>query len=157
MLGLKCRVFLPNYTSEVMKEKFRKEGADTVIVGDVWNETNDMALIAVRESPNCLYVHPFDDPILWSGHSTMIDEIAEDLDAVPSMIITCCGGGGLLCGIIEGMRRHGWTSVPVLAMETRGADSLNAAVVAANGGTVRPVRIPDITSIAKSLGSLIIC
>ncbi|CAG2107719.1 unnamed protein product [Medioppia subpectinata] len=157
MLGLECRVFVPKTTSSVTREKIAREGAEVVIAGEVWNEANEMALKAVQQSPNCLYVHPFDNPILWSGHSTMIDEIAEDLDVKPSMIVTCCGGGGLLCGIIEGMRRHGWTSVPVLAMETIGADSLNAAVIASNGGTVRPVRIPAITSIAKSLGSLIIC
>jgi len=83
----------------------------------------------------------------------MIDEIAEEIDSPPSMIISCCGGGGLLCGIVEGMRRHGWTSTTVLAMETRGAESFNAAVQA--GGV--PVRIPGITSIATCLGSVIIC
>jgi L-serine/L-threonine ammonia-lyase len=83
----------------------------------------------------------------------MVDEIAEEIDSIPSMIITCCGGGGLLCGLVEGMRRYGWTSVPVLAMETIGAESLNAAVKA--GGI--PVRIPGITSIATCLGSVIIC
>ena len=91
-----------------------------------------------------------------SGHSTIIDEIAEQLKGtIPSLIISSCGGGGLLCGIIEGMRRHEWTSVPILAMETKGADSLNAAVRA--GSPIVPVTIPSITSVAKSLGALAIC
>ncbi|CAG2103562.1 unnamed protein product [Medioppia subpectinata] len=156
-LGLKCRIVVPNRTSDMMKDKIAREGADIETVGDVWDDANDRALQVIRECKQALYIHPFDDPIVWTGHSTMIDEIAADLNATPSMIITCCGGGGLLCGIIEGMRRHGWTSVPVLAMETTGANSLNAAVTAAVDGVVRPVILPAITSIATTLGTYSIC
>lgn len=38
------------------------------------------------------------------------------------------GGGGLLCGILRGLHDIGWVNVPVVAMETEGADSFAATV-----------------------------
>ena len=155
LLGLKCRVFVPKSTSAEMKAMIELEGAKVEVVGEVWNDAHNHAINICKNCKTCYYVHPFDDPVVWSGHSTMIDEIAEDLKQTPSMIICSCGGGGLASGIIEGMRRHGWTSVPMLAMETNGADSLNRAVKA--GTPIKPVVLNSITSIAKSLGALAIC
>ena len=34
------------------------------------------------------------------------------------------GGGGLLCGVLQGLHEVGWGDIPVVAMETFGADSL---------------------------------
>lgn len=87
----------------------------------------------------------------------MVDEIVDDFRErnlpPPSIIVTCCGGGGLICGIVEGLRRHGWDGVAVVAMETKGAHSLNACVRA--GGV--PVNIGRITSVAVTLGSVVVC
>ena len=88
-----------------------------------------------------------------SGHSTIIDEIAEELNEEPGVVITCCGGGGLLCGIIEGMRRHQWTSVPVMAMETTGTASFNACVQ--NGG--KAVTLDKWSGLAVSLSPIRVC
>ena len=43
-------------------------------------------------------------------------------------MILSVGGGGLLSGVLQGMHEVGWTDVPVVAMETKGADSFDAAV-----------------------------
>ena len=53
-----------------------------------------------------------------------------------------------MLGILNGLKRNGWEDVPVLAMETNGADSLNTSIKA---GTV--VTLDSIKSIAKSLGN----
>lgn len=48
-----------------------------------------------------VYIHPFDDPMLWTGHSTMIEEIFSDIpqlnipDNKPDIIVTVVGGGGI--------------------------------------------------------------
>ena len=62
------------------------------------------------------------------GHSSLITEAVEQLDKKPDVIVTCVGGGGLLIGIIEGMKKVGWEDVPVIAMETKGADCYNKAI-----------------------------
>lgn len=58
----------------------------------------------------------------------------------PDIVVTSVGGGGLLNGIIQGMREVGWTNVPVLALETHGANCFNAAVTAG-----KVVTLPAIT------------
>ena len=93
---------------------------------------------------------PFEHPTIWEGHASMIDEIKEQMKgAVPDAICVSVGGGGLLCGVLIGLRRNGWENVHVVATETRGADSFATAMRAG-----KPVSLPGgITSIAKSLGA----
>lgn len=97
------------------------------------------------------FVHPFDNPTLWAGHATMIDEAAAanvPFDAV----ILCVGGGGLLSGVAEGLRRNGLGDVPVVAVETAGADSLAQSVAAGER-----IELAAITSVATSLGAKKVC
>ena len=50
--------------------------------------------------------------------------------AKPGLVVLSVGGGGLMNGVLEGMHRVGWGDVPLVAMETHGADSLAACVKA---------------------------
>ena len=47
---------------------------------------------------------------------------------VPDVVVVAVGGGGLMNGVLEGLHRVNWGDIPVVAMETKGADSLNACV-----------------------------
>lgn len=61
----------------------------------------------------------------------MVEEIKEQLYGVtPDLLVVSVGGGGLMNGVLEGLHRVGWAHIPVLAMETNGAHSLNACVKA---------------------------
>ena len=73
----------------------------------------------------------------------MIDEIESELgpDTVPSCIVVSVGGGGLLLGMMEGiLKRPSWKNVPLVAMETVGADCLNLSIKAG-----KSVRLPTIS------------
>lgn len=72
----------------------------------------------------------------------MITEVAASLGpgVKPGAVLVSVGGGGLLCGVIQGLKDVGWTDVPIIAMETVGADCFNAAVKAG-----RVVTLDDIT------------
>lgn len=60
-----------------------------------------------------------------------MEEVKEQLRSViPDLLIVSVGGGGLMNGVLEGLHRVGWPHIPVLAVETHGADSLNACVKA---------------------------
>ena len=60
-----------------------------------------------------LYINPFDHPLIWEGHGSVIDELKTDLNGTkPSLIICSVGGGGLLLGILNGLKRNGWNDVP---------------------------------------------
>src|SRR2546426_161154 len=66
----------------------------------------------------------------------------------PDAVVTVVGGGGLLCGVLQGLHAAGWTDAPVLAVETEGAASYAAALRAG-----RLVTLDRIRSIATTLGA----
>src|SRR6185437_3367512 len=67
-------------------------------------------------------------------------------------VLLSVGGGGLLSGVVEGLRRNGRGEIPVVAMETQGADSLAQSVSAG-----ARIELDAITSIATSLGAKKVC
>ena len=76
-----------------------------------------------------------------SGHASMVEELQCQLHGlVPDLIVVSVGGGGLMNGVLEGLYRVGWSDVPLLAMETEGADSLNACAKAGEW-----TQLPEIT------------
>ena len=146
-LGVPVTVVVPRTTSEFMRDKIRGEGAEVREHGDAWDDAHARAQALAAETGGTL-VHPFDDPRLWQGHATLIDECAAAAPAPPDAVVVAVGGGGLLIGVLEGMHRAGWTRVPVVAVETEGAASLRAAVRAG-----RLVTLPRIDSLAITLGA----
>lgn len=148
-LGVPVTVVVPETTTERAKELLLLEGAKVIVHGASWQEANQLALTLM--SPTDAFIHPFDDPLLWSGHATLIDEVAE-ASQKPDAVVLSVGGGGLLCGVIEGLHRNGWNDVPVIAVETEGAASFHAASKAGHA-----VEIERITSIATSLGAKRAC
>jgi L-serine/L-threonine ammonia-lyase len=142
-------VVVPITTTERAKALIRLENADVVVHGASFSEANEFALALVGS--NDAYIHPFDDPLLWHGHATLVDEMARQ-GPKPDVVVLSVGGGGLFCGVVTGLRRNGWGDVPVVAVETAGADSLAQSVQVGHA-----VTLPAITSIATSLGARTVC
>ncbi len=142
-------IVVPETTSDRAKGLIRQEGAEVIVHGDSWQEANELAASTVGASD--VLVHPFDDPLVWRGHATLVDEVARS-GIRPEAVAVSVGGGGLLCGLVEGLRRNGWVDVPVIAVETEGADSLARSVQAGHR-----VELPAITSLATTLGAKKIC
>ncbi len=149
LLGMPVLVVVPETTSERAKALIRQQGAEVRVHGASWQEANALALALRGESD--AFLHPFDDPLLWAGHASMVDEVAQ-AGLKPDAVVLSVGGGGLLCGVVEGLRRQGWGDVPVIAVETHGADSLAQALAVGERAT-----LPAITSIASSLGARQVC
>ncbi|XP_002163226.1 serine dehydratase-like [Hydra vulgaris] len=148
-LEVPVTVFVPETTAIQVIHTLEKEHAKVYVKGSVWDEAHFYAQKFVEEHEGSTLVHPFDHPEIWSGHSTMIHEIKLKLPEPPSAILLSVGGGGLLCGVLEGLHAVGWSGVPVIAFETIGADCFNKAIEAGY-----PIKLPEIKSIAKCLGSL---
>ncbi|WP_431262199.1 pyridoxal-phosphate dependent enzyme [Roseateles chitinivorans] len=144
-LGLPVVVVVPETTREWPKTLIRRQGAEVIVHGKSWMEANDF-LMSLRQ-PTDAFIHPFDDPLLWDGHASMIAEAAAQAPK-PDAVVLSVGGGGLMSGVLQGMHAIGWQDVPLVAAETFGADSLRAAIAA--GGLVT---LEAITSIATSLGA----
>ena len=148
-LSVPVVVVVPETTTDRAKALIEREGAEVVVHGSSWQEANALALSMVKESD--AFLHPFDDPLIWQGHSSLIDEIVRS-DVKPDVVVISVGGGGLLSGVVEGLHRNDWIDVPVIAVETEGADALAQSIRAGY-----PVELAAITSIATSLGARRIC
>lgn len=143
-LGIPTTILVPTTTHETVRQAIRDIGAEVIVRGDVWDETNQFAL-ALCDQADAFYIPPFDHPDIWDGNATLIDEVAkEDFDVV----ICSVGGGGLLSGVVQGLQRNNLAHIPVIAVETEGAASLHAAMQAGE-----LVTLPAITSIASTLGA----
>jgi L-serine/L-threonine ammonia-lyase len=154
-LGCNVSVVVPTATPAMMRAKLIQKGATEVIVhGNAWADADGYLrehVLAADE--NGVYVPPFDHKDIWAGHASLVDELARQIpvetgSAVePAAIVCSVGGGGLFCGIMQGVDNHGW-STNVIAVETAGADALGKSLECGEH-----IRLPAITSKAVSLGA----
>jgi L-serine/L-threonine ammonia-lyase len=145
-LGLQSHVIVPESSSDAMKLKIKELGAKLTVKGTSWAESHEYALL-ISEETDCAYVHPFDHPILWEGHSTIVEELAKTIET-PDYIILSVGGGGLFCGVMLGLEKVGWNNTKVICAETEGAASLAKSLAAGH-----QITLESIDSIAGSLGA----
>ena len=152
-LGLKSTLYIPKSTPQFMVDKIRSEGAEVIVAGENWNAANERAMERLRQDPKAAFVHPYDQESTWNGHSTIVPEIKEQMNGVkPGAIVTVVGGGGLATGILFGLEKVGWKDVPLITVETEGANCFNEALKAK-----KVVRLDAIKSVATSLGALSVC
>lgn len=145
LLEVPVTVVVPKTTKKRAIDLIELEGAEVIVTGKNWDEAHITAMEMAKGE--IAYIHPFDDPIIWQGHASIIDEIS-GAGITPDGVVLSVGGGGLLCGVVEGLTRNNWQNIPVLAVETEGTDSLNTASIAN-----MHIGIDNINSIATSLGA----
>ena len=143
MLQLRATVFLPEGTPQNYIEATRSYGADAIIT-----QTIDVAFERVHEyeRQGWIFIHPYDDPAVIAGQGTMGLEIANSVPKVTDVVISI-GGGGMIGGVATAIKSINPT-VRVWGVETEGADCMSQAVAAD-----RVVKMPKITSIARTLGA----
>ncbi|MDF7658652.1 pyridoxal-phosphate dependent enzyme [Erwiniaceae bacterium L1_54_6] len=149
ILGIPVTVIVPESTPIRARELLRLEQAEVIVHGVSWQEANQYAQSLLSETD--AFIHPFDDPLLWQGHATLVDEVVA-AGVRPDAVVLSVGGGGLLSGVIAGLQRNGLQDVPVIAVETAGAASFHAAIRAGHA-----VEIDRINTIATSLGAKKVC
>lgn len=173
-LGRPATVVVPLSTLPHMVDKLRALGAEVVQTGANWAAADRHLREAVipafeqggggapgGKKPRAVYVPPFDHQDVWDGAETLVDELRAQLLTTDDDdrgarridgIVCSVGGGGLLCGIMQGWQKLPWGAgegaPAVLAVETQGGESLNASVRAGE-----LVTLPAITTIATSLGA----
>lgn len=149
-LGVPVTVVVPRSTGARMRGLIAAAGAEVRVHGAVWDEAHQAAIALAEETGGAL-LHPFDHPDIWEGHASLMAEVAE-AGLRPARVVVAVGGGGLLCGVLQGLEAAGWSDVPVLAVETEGAASFAAAHAAGE-----PVTLPELTSLALTLGARRVC
>lgn len=145
-LGVPAVVFLPTSSNQLYIDAIKAEGAEVCLAGEVWDEANSAAL-TYQFKKGGAYIPPFDHPLIWAGHATIIDEVVAQ-GIQPEAIVVSVGGGGLACGILQGMSEYGWDKIPVFAVETEGAASFAASVVAQ-----KVVTLANVSTLATTLAA----
>ncbi|KAF1389752.1 hypothetical protein PFLUV_G00076810 [Perca fluviatilis] len=135
-LGVPATIVVPSVTPSPTVERLKDEGATVIIHGKALNESIEYGQQLVANNPGWIFISPFDDPLIWEGHTSLVAELEKELTEKPGAVVLSVGGGGLLNGVVEGLRRAHWADVPVIAMETLGAHSLHAAMKAGELVTV---------------------
>jgi threonine dehydratase len=142
-LGLRALVLMPTTTPENYVEATQGYGAEVMLADSL-----EDAFVRAREfeSRGMVYVHPYDDPLVMAGQGTIGLEILEDLPQATDVFVSI-GGGGLMAGVATAVKSLKPTA-RVWGCETAGADSMARALSAGH-----VVRLPEITSVARTLGA----
>lgn len=102
--------------------------------------------LSIQKERDLLLIHPFDDPLIIAGHSTIGLEIVEDLPEVDYVIVSI-GGGGLISGIAAAVKA-GKPSVKIIGVEPEGAPTMTRSL-----DKGEPVHLDDIDTIADGLAA----
>ena len=148
-LGIPVTVIVPENAPQTAKKAIGNLGAKVIVHGSTWLEAHTYAIEMCDD--NTKLIHPFDDPLLWPGHGTLIDEVVE-AGLIPDTVMISVGGGGLLCGIAAGLENNNLKDTRIIAMETPGAASLKGAMEAD-----QPILLDEINTIANTLGAKQVC
>ncbi|WHQ73876.1 pyridoxal-phosphate dependent enzyme [Pantoea sp. Lij88] len=148
-MGLPVTVVVPETTSARARQLIEQEKAKLIVHGKIWSEANEYALSLASQEH--IYIHPFDDPLLWDGISSLVDEVIND-GLRPDAVILSVGGGSLLSGIVQGLEKHQLSHIPIYAVETEGTASLNAALKAGER-----ISLDRVSGIATTLAASQVC
>jgi threonine dehydratase len=146
-LGVRATICMPRSTPQNYLDATRGYGAEIVLCDDI---AAAFVETARREQAGATLVHPFDDPWIAAGQGTLGLELLDDLPDV-SRVYVSIGGGGLITGVATALKAIA-PQVRIFGVETRGADAMAQSLAAG-----RLVELPQITSIARTLGAPKVC
>ena len=119
--GVPATIYLPTTVPAAKQRKLQAWGAQVVVEGSVWDDSNAAALRHAAQH-GMAYLHPFADPLVIAGQGTVATEI---LDAAPDVdtLLVAIGGGGLISGIAVAARAMK-PSLRIIGVEPIGAPTL---------------------------------
>ncbi len=141
LLRKKCTVVMPETSAQVKIDAVRSFGATVDLVDVRKIGRNERVAQLADEMPDAYFASPYDDAFVIDGNATIGDELANKSFDV---VIVPIGGGGLISGIITGLRRNDSNAVVVGAEPLLGNDaarSLKAGKIIRN--EVEPMTIAD--------------
>jgi threonine dehydratase len=127
LTGRPATIFVPENVSPAKAAKIKEWGAELIVTGKVWDESNRAAMAHVARS-GATYVHPFADPAIMAGQGTIALELFEDDPKIDTLIVAI-GGGGLIAGIATAAKALN-PRIRIVGVEPVGAPTLHASLAA---------------------------
>ena len=136
-LGIKSTIFMPNGVALPKLQATRNYGADIVLHGDTFDETNAAAKEFVQRT-GATFIPPFDHEHVVAGQGTVGLEILEQVPDVRTVVVAI-GGGGLISGIASALA----LAAPDRDIRVIGVQARNAAPypVSLAAGEITPVTL----------------
>ncbi|KZT10812.1 threonine dehydratase I [Laetiporus sulphureus 93-53] len=128
-LGIPCTIVMPKGTPSIKVRNVSRLGAKVVLYGQDFDEAKaECARLAA--SHGLIFVPPYDDPLVVAGQGTIGMEILKQIPDAESLdgVFAAVGGGGLVAGICEYIKRIGAPKTKVIGAETHDGDAMDRSL-----------------------------
>lgn len=145
-LGIPATVCVPDWVDPVKLQGIRGHGAEAVLVGPTYDESELHAQALARTSGRT-FVSAFDDPLVVAGQGTLALEIMDAIDEPAAAVLAPLSGGGLMAGIAGALRQSMGADAPAAVAVT----AQRAGVMRASLEAGHPVELPEEPTLANAL------
>ncbi|TRM69944.1 tryptophan synthase beta subunit-like PLP-dependent enzyme [Schizophyllum amplum] len=124
-LGVPCTIVMPNGTPSIKVRNVARMGAKVVLHGSDFDAAKaECARLA--KVHGLVFVPPYDDPLVIAGQGTVGLEILKQVPQADGLdgIFASIGGGGLVAGISEYVKRIGSPKTKMMGVETFDGDAM---------------------------------
>jgi len=124
-LGISATIVMPEWAPLIKVASARRDGARVILAGGDYDEAAQEAQQICRDR-NAVFIHPFDDPQVIAGQSTLGLELLEqqpDIDAV----IVPVGGGGLISGVAMALKEAA-PNIRVVGVQAENVAAMKASL-----------------------------
>jgi threonine dehydratase len=139
-LGIPCTIVMPQGTPAIKVRNVSRLGAKVVLHGSDFDEAKAECtrLAAVHGLP---FVPPFDHPLVIAGQGTVGAEILKQCPQSDSLGAIFCsvGGGGLISGVSEYVKRIGNPATKMIGVETIDGDAMKQSIKKGERVTLKEV------------------
>ena len=132
-VGAEAVIFLPRSAPASTERRLAALGARSVREGIAWDDAWQAAL-AHADREGAIAVHPFEDPRVIAGQSTVGLELFDQAPGL-DVALVAIGGGGLIAGVASALHARS-PAIRVLGVEPSGAASMTVSLAA---GRVTPL------------------
>jgi threonine dehydratase len=124
-LGIPCTIVMPQGTPDIKVRNVARLGAKVVLHGSDFDEAK-AECTRLASVHGLAFVPPYDDPLVIAGQGTVGMEILNQLpdSDTLSAVFAAVGGGGLVAGICEYVKRIGSPNIQVIGVETFDGDAM---------------------------------
>jgi threonine dehydratase len=131
---------MPKGTPSIKVRNVERLGAKVILHGADFDEAKDECA-RLASTHGLTFVPPYDDPLVIAGQGTVGMEILKQLSRADRLdgIFASVGGGGLVAGICEYVKRIGHPNLKVIGVETHDGDAMARSLEKGARVTLREV------------------
>ncbi|KAG5635633.1 hypothetical protein H0H81_010567 [Sphagnurus paluster] len=139
-LGIPCTIVMPQGTPTIKVRNVTRLGAKVILHGTDFDEAKEECA-RLASLHGLAFVPPYDDPLVIAGQGTVGMEILKQLSESDKLdaIFSGVGGGGLVAGICEYVKRIGNPNTKVIGVETFDGDAMVQSLAKGERVTLKEV------------------